>query len=177
VYSVAFDPQGKRLATVGGDKLVKVWDTRTGELLNTLSGHTDLVWDVAYSPDGKLIGTASRDGTAKIWDATSGKELLTLRGHTGIVDSIAFSWDGSARIWSVSTGTELISFLVDGPVAGMSFSQDGRRFALKGGAGGIYIFVLPVDDLVALAKSRVTRSLTTEECEQYLHMEPCPSQP
>jgi hypothetical protein len=42
---------------------------------------------------------------------------------------------------------------------------------------GIQIFILPVEDLVALAKSRVTRTLTTEECLKYLHLNACPASP
>jgi hypothetical protein len=63
-----------------------------------------------------------------------------------------------------------------GGAGGISFSPDRKRLAV-GGKSGIYVFVLPLDELIALAKSRLTRSLTTEECQQYLHVTTCPVGP
>ena len=59
---------------------------------------------------------------------------------------------------------------------GVSFSPDGKRLAV-GAVSGVYVFVLPIEDVVALAKSRLTRTLTTEECQQYLHVAECPVEP
>jgi WD40 repeat protein len=88
------------------------------------------------------------------------------------------SKDGTVKIWDASTGANLLTFPGGSAGAtGISFNLDGTRFAVKGGEGGVYIFVLPIDDVIALAKSRLTRSLTTEECQQYLHMAICPAAP
>jgi WD40 repeat protein len=59
---------------------------------------------------------------------------------------------------------------------GVSFSPDGKRLAV-GGKSGISIFYLQIQDVIALAKSRVTRTLTQEECRQYLHVDACPVAP
>ena len=69
VYSVAFSPDGKRLATASVDQTVKVWDTTTGQETLTLKGHTGVVASVAFSPDGKRLTSASADQTVKLWDA------------------------------------------------------------------------------------------------------------
>jgi WD40 repeat protein len=59
VNSVAFSPDGKRLATGSYDKTAKIWDLDSAKALTTLEGHTDIVWNVAFSPDGKRFATGS----------------------------------------------------------------------------------------------------------------------
>ncbi len=69
VRSVAFSPDGRRIASGGADRTVRVWDARTGQQTLTLNGHTDGVLGVAFSPDGHRLASASDDGTVKVWDA------------------------------------------------------------------------------------------------------------
>ena len=58
VAGVAYSPDGKRIASAGHDKTVKVWDTVTGETLLTLKDHKGPVTALAFSPDGKRLVTA-----------------------------------------------------------------------------------------------------------------------
>ena len=69
VYSVAFSPDGARIASASSDRTVKLWDAATGQETVTLKGHTDGVYSVAFSPDGKRIASGSYDKTVKLWDA------------------------------------------------------------------------------------------------------------
>jgi WD40 repeat protein len=65
--SVAFSPDGKRLATLSRDNTVKVWDAQTGQELLFLKGGGG---SVAFSPDGHRLAAGAADGTVTIWDAT-----------------------------------------------------------------------------------------------------------
>ena len=82
--------------------------------------------------------------------------------------------DGAARVWDATTGVNLLTLPVGSSAGDVSFSPDGKRLAV-GGVAGVYVFVLPADELIALAKTRLTRRLTTAEGQQYLHVDQCPA--
>ncbi|NMC06941.1 MAG: hypothetical protein GYA24_17115 [Candidatus Lokiarchaeota archaeon] len=69
VFASKFSPDGSMLATCSLDKTVKLWDSRTDQLLRTLSGHSSSVTNCTFSLDGKHFVTASRDMTLILCDA------------------------------------------------------------------------------------------------------------
>jgi len=69
VQSIAFSPDGKRVASGCLDNTVKIWDVATDRLLLTLKGHSGRILSIAFSPDGKRLISGSSDHTAIIWDA------------------------------------------------------------------------------------------------------------
>jgi WD40 repeat protein len=184
VPSVAYSPDGTRLVSSANHAgYAVVWNTTTGKQLFTLPTGNGVNY-VAYSPDGNRIALASYN-TVSVWDALTGKKSLILQGHTGYISHVAFSpdgkllatdgSDGNIRVWDTSSGFNLLTLNVDSG-GGVSFSADGKRLAV-GGWSGISVFYVHIQDVIALAKSRVTRALTTEECQQYLHVDVCPKGP
>jgi WD40 repeat protein len=143
VTSVAFSPDGQRLASASSDQTVKLWDATSGQETRTLDGHTNGVTNVAFSPDGQRLAAGGPDGSVKLWDTGTGQGTRTLRGHTTVVQSVAFgpdgrrlaaaSLDGSVKVWDAATGQ--VTLTLKGhtsSVNSVAFSPDGRRIAAAG---------------------------------------------
>jgi WD40 repeat protein len=150
VTSVAFSPDGARLASGSSDHSVKVWDARTGLELLTLKGHSERVASVAFSPDGTRLASGSSDlagqGTVKVWDTRTGQVALTLRGSAFGVASVTFTADGTRlascgldrkgsilKVWDALNGQETLTLRGRGPAGHtwMALSPDGTRLASR----------------------------------------------
>jgi WD40 repeat protein len=188
VSGITFSADGKRVFSGADDKYVRIWDATNGQELGVLSGEGKEIYGVVLSPHGNLLAVSNQDGVITLWDANSLDKLRTFTGHAGLVNRIVFNRDGNrlasssfdrlAKVWDVSTGNEVISLYGNtGNVFGVSFSPDGNRVVTAGADRTIRMFTTKTEELVALAESRLTRSLTTDECEKYLHVGICPSTP
>jgi WD40 repeat protein len=138
VRCVIYSRNGKRVASVGEDKNIYVWDATTLRLRMLLQGHTVPIWSVAFSPDGYRLLSGSEDKTVRLWDLKTGHELRRFEGHTDEVWSVAYSPDGRfaasggadriVRLWGVEDGKEHGRFEGhEGIVGSVTFSPDGSQ--------------------------------------------------
>lgn len=184
VRDVTYSADGQLLATGSEGETAGIWDAFTGEKLFSLPGHPTRVSALAFNPDSTLLATTGFGGFVRVWSVVTGEAQYTLPSQSSTVGSVHFSADGrylvtgggdAVRIWDAATGTERLTLATDpGHVA---FSRDGSRLYYFGDDGTLFVFALSLEDLTAIAESRLTRALTDEECLQYLHVEECPAEP
>jgi eukaryotic-like serine/threonine-protein kinase len=105
VYSVAFSPDARQLASASSDHTVRIWDLEKGECVTVLRGHTDEVFSAAFHPDGTQLASAGRDRAIWLWDLKRGQELARLEGHADYIFSLAFSPDGASLVSGSGDGT------------------------------------------------------------------------
>src|SRR5690606_1061917 len=153
-HTVAISTDGERAVSGMFSGAIILWDVTTGEVLQRLEGHSDIVTDIAFSPDESQILSGSMDRTIQLWDANSGDNLLVIESP-GAILRVVFSPDGTSaasssadrtaganhppeerdrtlRVWALASGEELQAFAPDsGFVRAIDYSPDGQ-FILSG---------------------------------------------
>lgn len=122
VLSLAFSPDGSKLATGGGEPSrsgeLMIWDIAKRELIREIEdAHSDTVFGVQFSRDGKQIVSGAADKFVKIHDVDSGKHVRSFEGHTHHVMDVSWQADGSTlvsagadnaiKVWNVQTGEQI----------------------------------------------------------------------
>ncbi|CUA76114.1 Kinesin-like protein KIF21B [Rhizoctonia solani] len=142
VYSIAYSPDGARVAAGCDDYTVRIMNAHDGTpLLDPLLGHTGRVNSVAFSPNGKLVASGSSDHTIQVWNAYTGAPAAgPLRYHKEDVTSVSFSPDGmqivsgsedSICIWDAYNGALLRGTFAkhESYIHSVAFSPDGALIA------------------------------------------------
>ena len=154
VYSMAFSPDGKILASGSWDKTIRIWDVGTGSLLRKITGHLGAVESVSISPDGQTLASGSRDTIIRLWDVKTGNLLRAIEGHTDRVTGVSFSpggktlasgsHDETVRLWDVNTGGLLRKFtppdLRINTINYVSFNPDGQLLAGGGYDNDVFLW-------------------------------------
>ncbi len=127
VLCLAVSTDGKRVASGGCDRIVRVWDITSGiadaKIEHTIENHADWVLGVALAPDGKHLLTCSRDKTAKVWDLAAKESVLTFPDHQNPVFGVAVTSDSKMGF---STG-------LDRRVRMWNTTGDGKQLKELGG--------------------------------------------
>jgi DNA-binding SARP family transcriptional activator/WD40 repeat protein len=116
----------------------------------------------------------------------AGDERQVLRGDPLPITSAAFSvdgtrfatgsLDGTARVWDTSTAELIFTSPVEpSDVAAVAFGPDGSRVTAVYSDGSVIVYPISLADTIEMAQARVTRGLTAEECQLYLHVPNCPA--
>jgi len=106
VLCLAVSPDGKKIASGGCDRTVRVWEYPSGTQEQAIENHADWVLGVAFAADGKHLLTCSRDKTAKVWDLVAKESVLTFPDHQAPVFGVGVKADSKAG-FSVGTDKQL----------------------------------------------------------------------
>src|SRR2546421_420430 len=136
VVAVAWEPGGNRIASAGGDGLVRVWEANTGQTLLTYRGHpwvlknvnmAPTIYMLAWSPEGLRLASAGVGTAVRVWDAATGQDIIIYTGHSGLLPDVwALAWcpdgkriasvcsaittDKTIHIWNATTGAKILHY-------------------------------------------------------------------
>jgi len=167
--------QGNEAGRVG------VWNKK-GEFLFELEGHEQYINSISFNHDGSLIATTSADESARVWDASNGKSLFTMKGPKGDFRYADFSSDdryivtsnqnNAAWVWDRIAKKSVIQLVGSNNAINVAkFGPDGKLILAGSQDQHAYLYNCEVCDspqnLLELARKRVTRPLRPEEQETY----------
>lgn len=151
VLGLRFSPDGRQLATCGADKLCRLYQLDSGQVVRSFEGHTHHVLGVAWQNNGQTLATASADNSVKSWNVASGERKQSIGGFTKEVTGIEFvgltdqvvtsSVDGQARLHNASNAQQVRVFSgANTALYTVSASDDGQFITVGGQSGQVWIW-------------------------------------
>lgn len=146
-FSAQFSPDGERVLTMHGSRMVHLWNAATGQRLKSFtSPQGNSIEAAAFTPDGVRVITSDKTGLRQLWDVETSAKLLDLNGGSPDSGAAVFSadgrrvltvplfnadnknWDGKAVLWDAVSGAQLktLQHEVREPFVDYGFSPDGR---------------------------------------------------
>jgi WD40 repeat protein/DNA-binding SARP family transcriptional activator/energy-coupling factor transporter ATP-binding protein EcfA2 len=183
VVAAAFAPDGRWLAVISDTELI-VYDTGDwSELARTPHDEGGMRHFRATS-DGRHVVASTQTAQLAVYDTTRWERVgPAWQAHDGVIldlevapDGVTIasaSDDGSIRIWDLATGQLLQTIQVGGSVRNIAFLDD-YRLLVTGAEGPLLVVTLDLDELLAIARDRLTRGFNPEECAAY-ELDPCPT--
>ncbi len=180
LFAADLSADGARAAAIGEEGIVYVYDVATGDQLAELRGHDGAGEAVGLSPDGRRVVSGGADRSVRVWDVATG-ESTVLRGHASGVATAAFGDDGTrvisaaddgVRVWDWAQGTTVLEIPAPARDAfRAALSADGTGIAVTTVDGRIRAYPCEtcgsIDDVLDLARERVTRELSQGEREAF----------
>ena len=166
-----------------GGTRITVWDVRSGREVASAPSVPGKV--PVISPDGSIVAV-ERSGSVDLFRVDTLEPIRSLQGVSFGVVQMQFSGrgdriavvnrDGTVGVWDVMTGKHLYAPPAEVSDANeVSFSEDGSRLVVVYDDGMIVSHAIALEDVIEIARSRVTRSFTEAECRTYLHVASCPA--
>ncbi|NIM94545.1 MAG: hypothetical protein GTO18_12665 [Anaerolineales bacterium] len=191
---VSYTPDGNIIVIARGNTVVFL-ESETGQgtqyhisLLFSELTRDFVIQDFSISQDGESLVTACLNGPIVVWDIQNREVVTTLIGNSSPITHVSYSPDGrfiaggmgngEVVVWSAETG-DLLFTLSDhsDAITDLEFTEDGEYLYTSSADGTVNRYLMDLDDLISLIKSRLTRDLTEAECQEYLHMAECPPLP
>lgn len=107
IFSMALTADGKTLATAGGDKLVRFWETDSGREIMKLEAHATQVLSLAFNPDQTQLITAGADRQLKVWDVKTRENTVALTGKSAAYNAVAWTAAGPSVLAAMDDGALL----------------------------------------------------------------------
>ncbi|KAI0820850.1 hypothetical protein BC628DRAFT_1422525 [Trametes gibbosa] len=135
IYALTTDPYGSVIASGSPERVIRMWDPRSGKRIAKLVGHTDNIRAILISDDGKYLLTGSADASIKLWSLSSQRCLHTFTHHT---DSV----------WSLSSSHPALEVFYSGDRSGLVCKDSGGDRTGSSGAEGVNKLVVMDDNLL-----------------------------
>lgn len=144
-FQSALSPGGSRLVIARADKTVDILDTKTGQVLKTISGLMTSCGGVAFAPDGQTFAGAMQGGRVYVWDVNTAEERFAQDAHLGGARRVCFSpdgkllascgWDETAAVWNLADRSLKYRTEKQGlAVSDVKFTPEGKLLLISTGS-------------------------------------------